>query len=283
MNSRSAACSVPQPLAPVGLGALGAQLCLPPREEALRGFVRPSGLQSKTGSVEDGQRWDGCRCPCPGVWKGFQRWLQVGDTFCALSWGPDPSGQHWELLSAELPDSVSTPYKAGEICHIILCVSARNSHMFPWQVQVPDTAQANFLLAGSLRVHHGTARTGMDPCLSSATGADCPCWGPLPVPQVTPSTQPGVLTAGLGWLEEERGWLQVKCKGGRGNDWTWSILAAPGSCYSWCLQKDVRDFVPRCLAVLLCLLCPAQTTEAFRSELWRTPALLISKSLKYCK
>lgn len=28
---------------------------------------------------------------------------------------------------------------------------------------------------------------------------------------------------------------------------------------------------------------PAQTAEAFRSEQWRTPALLISKSLKYCK
>lgn len=155
--------------------------------------------------------------------------------------------------------------------------------MFPWQVQVPDTAQANFLLAGPLRVYHGTARTGMDPCLSSASDADCPCWGPLPVAQVTPSTQSGVLTAMVGWLEEERGCLQVKCTGERQNDWTRSILAAHGTCYSWCLQKDVRDFVPWPLAVLLCLPCPAQTTEAFRSELWRAPALLISKSLKYCK
>lgn len=56
MNSRSAACSVPQPLAPVGLGALGAQLCLPPREEALRGFV------------------------CVTVWIAEQNWFSGGWT-----------------------------------------------------------------------------------------------------------------------------------------------------------------------------------------------------------
>lgn len=96
------------------------------------------------------------------------------------------------------------PYKAGEICHIILCVSASNSHMFPWQVQVPDTAQANFLLAGSLRVHHGTARTGMDPCPSSARDSDCPCWGPLPVLRWHPAPSLG------SWQRWWDGWKRTE-------------------------------------------------------------------------
>lgn len=48
-------------------------------------FVWQSGLQSKAGSLDNGLRWDGCRSLCPGcVEKGFQRWLQIGGTFCAL-------------------------------------------------------------------------------------------------------------------------------------------------------------------------------------------------------
>lgn len=71
-------------LAPVG--ALGAVLGLSPCEEASGGFVCESGLQSKAQSLEHGLRWDGCSSLCPGcVEKGFQRWLQVGDTFCSLS------------------------------------------------------------------------------------------------------------------------------------------------------------------------------------------------------
>jgi len=43
---------------------------------------------------------------------------------------------------------------------------------------VPDLARANFLLAGSFGLYHGSARTGMDQCLSSTSDAACPCLGP---------------------------------------------------------------------------------------------------------
>lgn len=48
------------------------------------------------------------------------------------------------------------------------------------------------------------------------------------------------------------------------------------------LAKGGQGFLPQRLAELLPF-NPAQTVEAFRCELRRTPVLLISESLKYCK
>lgn len=67
MKTRSAACSVPQLLASVGLGALGAVLCLPPHEQAWRGFV------------------------CVTVWIAEQswftgQWTEVGWVQVSVSW-----------------------------------------------------------------------------------------------------------------------------------------------------------------------------------------------------
>lgn len=41
-------------------------------------------------------------------------------------------------------------------------------------MQVPDLARANFLLAGSLGLCHGSARAGMDWCLSNVNDGNCP-------------------------------------------------------------------------------------------------------------
>lgn len=71
MKTRSADCPVPQLLASVGVGALGAVSCLPPHVEALRGFlwmvVRIAEQSLFTGeTVSSGLRWDGRTAPSPG-------------------------------------------------------------------------------------------------------------------------------------------------------------------------------------------------------------------------
>lgn len=207
-------------MASVGVGVLGAVLCLPPHVETLRGFLCMAVCTAEqslfTGEmISDGLRWDRCTAPSPGCcphWapmeKGFLRWLHAGGTTYFLGpFVPCVMDQiHQGSTRSAFRQSfqtVSTPCKAREICHVICCVNASNNHMFPWHVQVPDLARANFLLAGSLGLYHGSARTGTDQCLSNASDAHCPCLGLLPVVQVTSSTRAWFPTAMVGRLEEE--------------------------------------------------------------------------------
>lgn len=58
MKSRYATCSVPQLLASVGVGALGAMLCLPPHVETLRGFLCMAVYcRAKLVHWRDGLQW----------------------------------------------------------------------------------------------------------------------------------------------------------------------------------------------------------------------------------
>lgn len=111
----------------------------------------------------------------------------------------------FEAPQAELPDFVLTPWKPGAICRIIRCVNASNAHTFPWCVQVPDLARASFLLAGWFSLKDSSARAGSNQGVSNARDVKHPCWGPLPVAQVTPSTRTWFPSAMVGRLEEGSG------------------------------------------------------------------------------
>lgn len=228
MKTRSAAYSVPQLLAPVGVGALGAQLCLPPCEEALRIFVWQSGLQGKARSL--GMDWDrmGADVLVLGVWK-------------KVSWGGCRLGLHFLCLvlrTWSIRAALGAPLsRASRLCLNAL-QSWRNLSYYPLcecqqQPHVPMTGTGARHSTGQFssgRITPSVSWHSQD--RSGSVSEQCQrcrlsLLGSLPVVQVTPSTQSGVLTAVVGCLEVERGWLQVKCNGERENDWTFEASWQP--------------------------------------------------------